>query len=102
MGVSKTIQTLEIPLISPGEEGELGAMMHNSQRHNYTSRIQYPPCFGFTQKNDLANLGFTEIGDFDSLGSDSDFTEGYDIDDALDVAGNGPFQFNLCFCICLV
>lgn len=64
MGVDK--QGLEIPLISPGEEGEL------------------------------------EIGDVDYETSDSDFTEGHDIDDILEVAGSGPFQFNLSLCICLV
>jgi len=65
MGVDKPT-TLEIPLISPGEEGEL------------------------------------EMGDVDYETSDSDFAEGHDIDDALEVAGSGPFQLNLSFCVCLV
>ena len=97
MGVDKPT-TLEIPLISPGEEGELGAFAprHATHPSKIWGASQHP-------NNTLDGPVFVaEMGDVDYETSDSDFAEGHDIDDALEVAGSGPFQLNLSFCVCLV
>ena len=42
------------------------------------------------------------MGEVDYETSDSDYTEGHDIDDCLEATGSGWFQINLIVCIALV